>query len=60
MVMDMNKTQKSIIVYINEPIITFLNNKAESGYKISSYVRFIILKEMKKEQEEQKVPSNGN
>ena len=56
----MNKTQKSIVVYVNEPIIAFLNVKAENGYKVASYVRFLILKEMKEEQKEQEVLDNGN
>jgi hypothetical protein len=45
----MERLQTHIVIYINAELSSFLIKKAESGYKISSYVRFLIQKEIEKE-----------
>jgi len=42
--------RKQIAVYVDENITKFLDGKVEDGFKISSWIRFLILKEMKGEQ----------
>jgi hypothetical protein len=53
------RLQTKIVIYISSELLLFLTKKADSGYKISSYVRSLCLKEMKKEQENQGVIGNG-
>ena len=38
-----------IIVYVDEEIYAFLKKKREVGYKASSYVKFLIREQIKKE-----------
>ena len=38
-----------ITVYIDDSVVAFLKLKTKKGYKISSYVRFLIQKEIEKE-----------
>jgi hypothetical protein len=50
----MKSLQKSIVIYIDEDIAVFLKKKLDNGFKISSFVRFLILEEIQKEQEDGK------
>lgn len=51
---------KPLTIYINQSTFIYLKNKTDEGYKVSSYIRHLILKDMQKEQKSQEVASNGN
>lgn len=50
-----------LTVYTTEEIAKFLAKKRAEGYSRSGFVRFLILREMKKEEQNmQEVLDNGN
>jgi len=44
----MVNTQK--VIYLDKKCVEFLNKKVKEGFKVSSYVRRLIQKEMEREQ----------
>jgi hypothetical protein len=41
---------KSLTIYVDEQAYTFLKYKVSEGFKISSYIRFLVREALQKEQ----------
>lgn len=51
----MSKLRKHLIVYIDDDIAKFLKEKVDNGFKISSYIRFLVNEARKKESSDNNV-----
>ena len=45
----MRKLGKNVIVYIDNELRSWLDEKSKNGYKMASFIRHLLRKEMEKE-----------